>query len=192
MVPRDVCQVGWCAAFRPEVCGPDLLWVPTVLLGGTAACLKVAHSSLGAVPSPYAPGPLQGLRDDLLVRWPLTLHFGWISAATLVNLNKFLALRGSSLRLKEAAALGSVLVAAVLAVSVFSATRDPLFGFVAAWALSAVASEGGKTARGLVPDENIDRVLVSAKTLAILVGLFTCLFPAVYDVAAAFHAQYHY
>ena len=42
-------QAAWCAAFRPSVCGPGLLWVPAALLATTGACLAVAHRALRAM-----------------------------------------------------------------------------------------------------------------------------------------------
>ena len=94
-------QVAWCLTFRPSVCGPKTLWLPATLLAATAVGLGFAHRALrtllfaassssigggggidfvcaatGEAPSGLVVGTL-----DALVRWPLVLHFGWITAA---------------------------------------------------------------------------------------------------------------
>ena len=76
-------QILWCGAFRPTVCGPQLLWLPAALLAITGAFLGVSHRAIRA--SSY------GIFGNLLVRVPVTLHFGWITAASLVNLKCALA-----------------------------------------------------------------------------------------------------
>ena len=43
-----------------------------------------------------------GFASSLLVRLPITLHFGWISCATLVNFNNWMSNNGSGLRVKLA------------------------------------------------------------------------------------------
>ena len=52
---------------------------------------------------------------NALVRWPVAPHFGWITAASLVNLHNWLARRGTPLRQKEAAVYASVAAAVGLA-----------------------------------------------------------------------------
>tara|TARA_B100000795_G_C22594185_1_gene358648 strand:+ start:211 stop:516 length:306 start_codon:yes stop_codon:yes gene_type:complete len=71
-------QVAWCAAFRPSVCGPSTLWVPAALLAATGVGLGVSHRAIRAVGH-------SGVANAL-VRWPVALHFGWITAASLVRL----------------------------------------------------------------------------------------------------------
>jgi hypothetical protein len=71
-------QVAWCAAFRPSVCGPSMLWVPAALLAATGVGLGVAHRAIRNVGHSGA--------ANAFVRWPVALHFGWITAASLVRL----------------------------------------------------------------------------------------------------------
>jgi len=132
-------QVGWCATFRPGI-GVSNLWISTACLGMTAALLGAVHRGLCRL---AASGGL-GLVSNCLVRVPITLHFGWITCATLVNMNKWLSLNGSSRGLKVAAAYLSVALAVGLAAYVSSTTRDPIFAFVVFWSLSAVSVEGGR------------------------------------------------
>ena len=70
-------QVAWCAAFRPSVCGPSTLWVPAALLAATGVGLGVSHRAIRHAGHSGA--------ANALVRWPVALHFGWITAASLVR-----------------------------------------------------------------------------------------------------------
>ena len=149
------------------MCGPGLLWVPALLLATTAVLLGVAHRAQAQLASV---GPVA----NAVVRWPIALHFGWISAASLVALNNWLARRESSLVLRERAALGSVAAAVAAAAYVTASTRDPIFAVVIAWALAAVAADGAKSARGLVADAVLDRVRKAARAGCGLAALLVC------------------
>ena len=48
---------------------------------------------------------------NALVRWPIVLHLGWISAASLVNANNWLAKRGTPVGAKTAASAASAAAA---------------------------------------------------------------------------------
>jgi len=165
-VSAAVAQSAWCAAFRPSVCGPAALWLPALLLATTGGCLGVAHRALRATRH----GPLA----NALVRWPIVLHFGWICAAALVNLNNWLARIGAPLALKEATAYASVVAAVGVATYVTVTTRDPVFAAVIAWALAAVVSDGAKNARGLVDDAVLDRVRLAARLGCAAAVLLVC------------------
>lgn len=132
-------QVAWCATFRPQI-GVANLWISTLCLAATAVLLGVAHRGLCGL----AVSGALGFVSNVLVRVPITLHFAWITCATLVNMNKWLSLNGSSRRLKLVAAYLSVLVAVIATAYVSSTTGDPIFAFVAFWSLSAVFVEGGR------------------------------------------------
>ncbi len=144
-------QVAWCWAFRPAVCGPTRLWAPAGLLGLGALGLGAAHSALRAL---ALPPPAIG---DALVRWPIVLHFGWLTAASLVNANNWLARRGTEVRVKAGVAAASVAAAVLAAALVVATTGDALYAFVVCWALAAVAADGGREARGVVDDKVLDR-----------------------------------
>ena len=169
-------QILWCVTFRPGVCGPSQLWLPAVLLAVTGGGLGVAHRALRSIGAlADTPGHARGRQlpalADAFVRWPIVLHLGWISAASLVNLNNYLARRGSSVALKAVAAKTSVAVALALAAYVYATTEDALVGFVVCWALTAVASDGAKAARGLVDDLVLDQVRSVVTKGAVLAGL---------------------
>lgn len=159
-------QVAWCAAFRPSVCGPRTLWLPAVLLAATGVGLGVSHRAIRSVG--------HGGVANALVRWPVALHFGWISAASLVNLNNWLARAAAPLRTRELFSLGSVATAVAAAAYVTYSTRDPIFAAVIAWALAAVASDGSRAARGLVADATLDRLRKAARAGCGLAVLLAC------------------
>jgi hypothetical protein len=76
----------------------------------------------------------------LLHGLPITLHFGWTTAASLVNLNGCLAMMdNSSDTLLTAVGHASVVVATVLGVAVTMSRRAPVYGGVICWALLACA-----------------------------------------------------
>ena len=153
-------QSCWCATFRPNVCGPRSLWVPSLLLAATGAALSAAHRAIRRTP--------HGALGNALVRWPVALHFGWITAAALVNANNWLARTVVSVRAKEAAAHASALVAVAAAAYVSVTTADPIYAGVIAWALGWVAFDGARAARGLVPDAPLERVRSSAAAGGVL------------------------
>ena len=155
-------QVLWCGAFRPSVCGPKMLWIPAALLAATAAGLGTAHRALRSLPGGRALPPL----TDALVRWPIVLHFGWITSASLVNWNNWLAHRGTAVSIKAFAACASAVLALGAAAFVYATTGDALFAFVVCWALSAVASDGAKDARGKVGAGTLSRVRSVVATCA--------------------------
>lgn len=134
------------------MCGPEQLWVPSLLLGATALGLGASHRALRDYSKSLPPGL------NLMVRWPLVLHFGWVTAAALVNFNNWLALRGTSVVLKETAVYASVGAALGVAGLVWEDTGDVGVVAVVCWALSAVASNGAKSAKGVVSAGVLKRV----------------------------------
>lgn len=107
-----------------------------------------------------------------------SLHFGWVSCATLVNFNNYIALipRFSD-NAKLRFSLGSIAAAVSLAVAVTGKTGDPVYAGVVAWALSAVASEKGWAAmkvraflqRELVDDAGKAVVVVGVGAVVLVV-----------------------
>jgi hypothetical protein len=159
-------QVAWCIAFRPSVCGPAMLWVPAALLGATALGLGVSHRAIRSVGH-------EGWAN-VLVRWPVTLHFGWITAAALVNLNNWLSRAAASLRVRELSAHASVAAGVAAAAFVTRRTGDGVFALVVAWALGAVVADGARSARGLVSEAVLRRVQRSARIGCGLSALMVC------------------
>jgi hypothetical protein len=158
----------WCVAFRPW-CG-KMQFVPTALLAMTAVGLSRVHAILREAVAAGAMRPW----DYLIVHLPLSLHFGWITCATLVNLNGWFAVT-PSLRTgdKLGLALASVNVAVTLGGQITLASGDPIIALVVAWALYAVAddllpSKSILRKNGLVGDDALDCLEISARVSALL------------------------
>lgn len=125
-----VAQTLWCASFRPIFAQSGQLWVSAVFLALTPACLSRAHAVFTV---------RNDSKREAITYLPFALHFGWTSAAALVNLNAVVAY--SSAGASTIALVGhlSIIPALVLGVLVTFRRNAPVYGFVLAWALAAVA-----------------------------------------------------
>lgn len=132
-VIANMFQSLWTAAFRPKYKGVAK-FVSPVLLSGTAYSLHKAHAAIAAASLPIGQYILYGL--------PISLHFGWTTAASLVNWNGAIATCSDNVSAETVARVGhvTVVVAAALG-SIVSLTRGaPVYGGVISWALLAVSS----------------------------------------------------
>lgn len=121
-VTANLFQSLWCASFRPEAFnGTWTTFISPAMLAGTAYALSHVNA--------YAAG------SALMV--PLTMHFGWTTAATLVNLNSSLVALHGSERWATAAGHASAVLAGALGVGVTLAHATPAYGLTVAWALTA-------------------------------------------------------
>ncbi|CAM9280564.1 unnamed protein product [Laminaria digitata] len=135
-----LCQSLWCASFRPWARDAGLLWVPTLMLGGVAVALGGVHSILRDA---WFEGTMR-IPQYLLAHVPISLHFGWITCASLVNLNGFFAsIPRLSEHFKVVASVCTVIAATILGAVITFSREDPLFAAVVAWALWAVGSPTG-------------------------------------------------
>jgi predicted branched-subunit amino acid permease len=128
-VAANLVQSLWCASFRPSYSEGWSKWISAFMLGGTAYSLSFVHAA--------------GLAENA-VGWywflPMTVHFGWTTAATLVNLNGSFAMQEStSDRTIVAVGHASALTAAALGVGVTLGQASPAYGLTVAWALAACA-----------------------------------------------------
>lgn len=79
--------------------------------------------------------------DYILHLLPMTLHFGWTTAAALVNWNGSLAMDATSSAQQVATAgIASTVLATVVGIAVTVTRQAPVYGAVLAWALAACAS----------------------------------------------------
>jgi len=128
-VAANLFQTFWCASFRPE--SFDGSWktmISPAMLAGTAYSLS--HVNAVAAGS------------WLLV--PLSMHFGWTTAATLVNLNSSLAALNDRDAFVTAAGHASAVAATALGVGVTMAHSTPAYGLTVAWALAACGNGVGR------------------------------------------------
>lgn len=134
-ISAQLFQSLWCAAFRPKYnTKKGYMFVSTGMLAATAYSLSKAHAAFAASPQLYSK-----LQYGIFF-FPMALHFGWTTAATLVNLNGSVAMQeGATSTMIKYVGHASVLVASLIGVSVAKVRDAPVFAGVIAWALSAVA-----------------------------------------------------
>lgn len=133
-------QALWCFAFRPAF--KNFLWVPMSLLALGAVSFGGVHreftTALAALPA-SPPFSIRGL-CLLLMRFPLALHTGWLSAATLLNFNAWVSVSKALLRTQVSTAFLSAYIGAAVGIVLAVKTQDPFLALTVAWALAAVSS----------------------------------------------------
>mmetsp|Transcript_4037 Transcript_4037/g.7755 ORF Transcript_4037/g.7755 Transcript_4037/m.7755 type:complete len:335 (+) Transcript_4037:129-1133(+) len=135
-ISAQLFQSLWCAAFRPKYNkkGEGYMFVSTGMLAATAYSLSRAHAVFTANPHVYSKFQYG------IFFCPMALHFGWTTAATLVNLNGSVAMKeGATSTLIKYVGHASVVAASIIGVYVAKVRDAPVFAGVIAWALSAVA-----------------------------------------------------
>jgi hypothetical protein len=80
-------QTLWCYAFRPWVVDAKLQWLPALLLALTGVGLGGVHGILVQA----AQDKEMSILSYIVTCLPIALHFGWITAASLVNVNGYIA-----------------------------------------------------------------------------------------------------
>ena len=135
-VAANLTQSLWCASFRPSYYNNNQQqqqqyhqgwhkYVSVAMLGGTAFSLSQI--------------PFAQLSSWYFI--PLLMHFGWATAATLVNLNGSLAMTdGISEQTLISAGHASAVLATALGVAVTVSSSIPAYGLVISWALAACVS----------------------------------------------------
>jgi hypothetical protein len=133
----QILQTLWTASFRPKYKG-KYVFVSSAMLTAIAISLSRAHA---AFTIDTDSSNAYDNKDYWMYFLPMTLHFGWTTAASLVNWN------GSIASLKETGALGlavsghlSIVIATAAGVGITLYRDAPVFGLVIAWALTACAS----------------------------------------------------
>lgn len=148
-------QSAWCASFRKKYFEDGMIsrQISTYFLAATAYSLSKAQEVFTSS---------RGIYSNLqyaLFFLPISLHFGWTTAATLVNLNgaslyvmkNEKGLEGKStsfgslsqniqINIAKALGLASSILATGLGVYITLCRSSPIYGGVIAWALSAVSS----------------------------------------------------
>jgi hypothetical protein len=171
LVAANIFQSLWCASFRPSYMTTKSFWqkyVSVAMLGGTAYSLSLVHTTVTSTAA----------SSWLFI--PIFMHFGWTTAATLVNLNGSIAMSNVSDTTVIAVGHTSTLLATVLGVAVTLLQQSPVYGLTVAWALLACAD--GMKKRQLVRDSkvssNITRAMKVQQTLC-YIGSGLCAATAV-------------
>ena len=150
-VVANAFQSLWTAAFRPKYVGVSKFISPG-LLGGTAYSLSKAHALIAA-------STHLSFCQYLLYGFPISLHFGWVTAAALVNFNGAVATFSDAVSAKTVAAVGHVSVIAAATLGAVTITRGaPVYGGVISWALLAMADGMSKRINELIQDDDPKRV----------------------------------
>ena len=137
-VAANLLQSLWCVSFRPSYSNGWHTYISCGMLGGTAFALS------------YVPVPSQDLSASWLLI-PMIMHYGWTTAAALVNLNGSIAMDGTASDTTVAVAgHASCVLATLIGVLVAVFDESLTYGLTVAWALAACAV--GITAR-TVPDD---------------------------------------
>lgn len=126
----------WCASFRPKysVGGGWKAYISAAMLGSTAYSLSKVHFVLST--TSFNSNRL----EYFMYFFPMSLHFGWTTAATLVNINGALAMNPKT-PIKTLSIVGhlSVIGATCLGCFIGLKRNAPVYSSVIAWALFAVA-----------------------------------------------------
>ncbi|OEU07262.1 hypothetical protein FRACYDRAFT_251366 [Fragilariopsis cylindrus CCMP1102] len=162
-------QILWCASFRPKYNrslssssavggggGGLYKYISVFNLTGIAVSLSFCHDAFTTTNDKSA-APSYSNMNYWCYFLPLTLHFGWTTAASLVNLNGMYAMRSSptssnsgnnndnssstKAKAKSVAVLGniSVIIATTIGITVTYIRNAPVYGGVICWALTAVS-----------------------------------------------------
>ena len=158
-VVAQLFQSLWAASFRPKYKGLYKV-ISAMNLSGIAYSLSFCHGVFTKTANTKSYSTAQ----YLLFLLPLSLHFGWTTAAAVVNINGMVAM-GDNVSSRTVAWVGhaSVVGAAALGAWITTTRSAPVYGGVIAWALSAVAS-GMKTRIHETSKEDPDRVGVYGAT----------------------------
>ena len=131
----NIYQSLWCLTFRPQF--KEYLWVPATFLGLGATSLLTAVALVSK--NLLIADTNDSFYYLLLLRIPLSLHTGWLAAATLLNLNGFVAFNKIPMSSQLAVAFASVFVAFLIGTVSTFLLKDPLLAGTVAWATAALA-----------------------------------------------------
>lgn len=129
----------WSASFRPKYFvnkkKPLVIFISASMLAGIAISLSYAHSSYALIHNIY------NIKQYCLYFLPISLHYGWTTAATLVNINGNIATLYSTNK-KMIAWTGhiSAAIATAIGVIITLTKRSPIYGGVISWALMACST----------------------------------------------------
>ena len=135
-ISSQLFQSLWAATFRPKYEG-NLRYISAGMLTGIAFSLSKAHEAFSGPSNrnSYSKGQF------ILFFLPVSLHFGWTTAAALVNWNGALIIQDyTTPRIATWVGHFSVIAATGLGVALTVARSAPVFGGVISWALTALGT----------------------------------------------------
>jgi len=173
-VAANLFQSLWCASFRPKY-HKSKWWhkyISAAMLGGTTYYLSRVHSVVMESP-------------NLSSLWfvPITMHFGWCTAATLLNINGAVALDSLPDKDSLVIAVGhfSASAAATIGSVVTLLTNSPVYGATVAWALAACKDGMKKRLKDKEPGTS-DALVASSRIQEKLcfIGSLICAMASIY------------
>jgi hypothetical protein len=114
---------------------------------------------------------------------PLTMHFGWTTAATLVNLNGSVAMGTSSDTTVVGLGHGSVIAATALGVGISLQAAAPVYGLTIAWALAACSQGASHNTVSGTASDTLKKGAGIQKYLC-LGGAAACLATSIFKIVA--------
>jgi len=171
-------QCLWCYAFRPKF--KSFLWIPASLLAAGAFSLFGAHRELSQ--SLSSANTLTSKIVLALIRFPISLHAAWLTAASLLNLNGWAAVSNVSPSDQLAIANASAFTAGLFGAVYTLYTKDPFVGLTFAWALSALADKTKNKADvtdtiGVVATQALSTIEFSLSTLLLCISIYAPFSP---------------
>lgn len=140
----------WCLSFR-DFC-KNSLWLPAICLGSSAASLTMVHRLLSQHLASMSTASTLGKLGVAAMRFPISLHAGWLAAATLLNLNGWISYSRASMDKQYAFAFFAVYVAAGFGLAAGFINSDPFITLTIAWALSALGFQTRKNNLNAISD----------------------------------------
>jgi len=177
----NIAQCLWCIAFRPWFI--DHLWVSACMLGSIAACLFACQR---AMLEGFTAKGIPATITRMAVVWPRSLHLGWTTAASIVNINSFIGQASFGEEVALCSLVLSITLAAVIGLG-YTWSGLPTATVAIAWALQAVAdgtpvgpdadSLGGPVLRGMSYSESAIAILLLtvAFSSAVATNVISCL-----------------
>lgn len=165
----NLSQVAWCIFFRQPFNNPGLLWLSAFFLSGIAVGLSFAHRALA---------PVADCQVTFLAYVPITLHFGWTTAAGLVNWNSWAILFKPTPEVNLALVVLSLVVATVVALGVGVLRGSVLYASTVAWAVIAVGVQTRQNA-GVIEAFGASTANILGITEIVLGVGFVCVSAAV-------------
>lgn len=166
-------QCLWCLVFRRKF--KSYLWLPGSMLALGAISFFGAHGQLTEAISLSNSSGAKTLLS--LIRFPIALHATWLTAASLLNLNGWVAVKELSPETQLSIATTSAFAAGLFGAVYSWKTKDCFVGLTAAWALMALAD---KTAREsdvvkIMGNVAVQSLALTERSLAIVVAIVSVL-----------------
>jgi hypothetical protein len=175
-VAANLFQSLWCASFRPSFSKGWERYISAAMLAGTGYSLSLVQSA----------GSAAAFADSSIIPYlllPMTIHFGWVSAASLVNLNgSFASNEIASPRSLIALGHSSALIATALGVGLTISWSAPAYGLTLAWSMAACADGMKKrtpSSQSLVEEEALSKA-AGVQNILCWSGSLACAAAAAY------------